>query len=107
MANHLMGESTLQVGGHRNFASNTVVIVIVQSFGPVQLFMTPWTAACQVSLSFTISWNWLTLMSIESVMPSNHLILCCPLLLLLLIFPSISLQSGAKAENIKFFEKRA
>ena len=56
-ANHVMGESTLQVGGHRKFASNTVVIVIVQSLGPVQLFMTPWTAACQVSLSFTISWN--------------------------------------------------
>ena len=40
MANHLMGESTLQVGGHRKFASNTVVIVVVQSLGPVQLFMT-------------------------------------------------------------------
>ena len=52
--------------------------------------MTPWTAACQAFLSITISWNLLKLMSIESVMPSNNLILCCPLLLLPLIFPSIS-----------------
>ena len=51
--------------------------------------MTPWTAACQVSLSFTNSWNLLKLMSVESVMPSNHLILCHPLLLLPSIFPTI------------------
>ena len=51
--------------------------------------MTPWTAACQASLSFTISQNLLKLTSIESVMPSNHLILCCPFLLLPSIFPSI------------------
>ena len=48
-----------------------------------------WTAACQASLSFTNSWSLLKLMSIESVMPSNHLILCCPLLLLPSIFPGI------------------
>ena len=51
-------------------------VVVVQSLSHVQLFVTPWTAACQASLSFTISWSLLKLMSIESVMPSNHLILC-------------------------------
>ena len=55
----------------------------------VRLFATPWTAALQASLSFTISWSLLKLMSIESVMPSNHLILCHSLLLLPSIFPSI------------------
>ena len=50
---------------------------------------TPWTAACQASLSFTISWSLLKLMSIELVMPSNHLILCHPLIFLPLIFPRI------------------
>jgi len=55
----------------------------------VQLFATPWTAAHQISLSFTISQSLLKLISIESVMPSNHLILCHPLLLLPSIFPSI------------------
>ena len=54
---------------------------------PIQLFATPWTAACQASLSFTISWSLFKLMSIESVMSSNHLILCCPLPLLHSIFP--------------------
>ena len=61
----------------------------VQSFSHVWLFATPWTAACQASLSITNSWNLLKLTSIELVMPSNHLILCCPLLLLPSIFPSI------------------
>ena len=51
--------------------------------------MTPWNAACQASLSFTISWSLLKLMSIESVMPSNHLILCRTLILLPSIFPSL------------------
>ena len=60
---------------------NTVVIV-VQSFSHVQLFATPWTAASQTSLSFTISMSLLKLMSIESAMLSNHFILCHPLLLL-------------------------
>ena len=56
----------------------------------VQLFATPWTAACQASLSIKNSWSLLKLMTIESVMPSNHLILCRPLLILPSIFPSIS-----------------
>ena len=64
----------------------------VQLLSHVRLFATPWTAACQAFLSITSSWSLLKLMSIESVMPSNHLILCCPLLLLLSsIFPSIRL----------------
>ena len=65
----------------------------VQSLSHVQLFVTPWTVACQASLSFTISWSLLKLMSIEAVMASNHLILCCPLLLLPSIFPSIRVFS--------------
>ena len=69
-------------------------IYVVQSLSCVQFFVTPWTAAGQASLSFTISWSLLKLMSIESVMPSNHLILSCPLLLLPLIFPSIGVFSN-------------
>ena len=66
----------------------------VQSLNHVCLFATPWTAACQASLSFSISWSLLKLMSIESVMPTNHLILCHPLLLIPLIFPSIRVFSN-------------
>ena len=65
----------------------------VQSLSHVQLLVTPWTVAHQASLSITKSWSWLKLMSIESVKPSNHLILCCPLLLLPSIFPSIRVFS--------------
>ena len=68
----------------------------------VQVFVTPWTAARQASLSFTISWNLLKLMSIESVMPSNHLILCRPLLLLPSIFPSIRVFSNESALCIRW-----
>ena len=63
----------------------------------VRLFSTPWTAAHQASVSFTISQSLLKLMSIESVMPSNHLILCRPLLLLPSIFPSIRVFSSELA----------
>ena len=63
-------------------------IVVVQSLSPVHLFATQWTAAHQVPLSFTVSQGLLRFMSIESVMPSSHLILCFPLLLLLSVFPS-------------------
>ena len=66
----------------------------VQSLSHVQLFVTPWTAACQASLSITNSWSLLKLVSIESVMPSNHLILCRPLLLPPSIFPSIRIFSN-------------
>ena len=67
---------------------------VVQSLSHVQLFATPWTVAWQAPLSFTISQNMLKLMSIESVMPANHLILCLPLLLLPSIFPSIRVFSN-------------
>ena len=63
--------------------------VVVQSFSHVRFFVTPWTAAHQASLSFTISQSVRQLMSIELVMPSNHLVLCCPLPLLPSIFLSI------------------
>ena len=72
-------------------------VVVVQLLSRVHLFVTPWTAACQASLSSTISQSLLKLMSIESVMPSNHLILCRPLLLLPSIFPSIRVFSNASA----------
>ena len=62
--------------------------MLLLSLSHVQLFATPWTSARQVSMSFAISWSWLELMSIELVMPSKHLILCCPLLFLSSIFPS-------------------
>ena len=75
---------------------------VVQSLSCVRLFAAPWTAARQASLSFTTSWSLLKLMSIESVMPSNHLILCCPLLLLPSIFPSINIFSNESALHIRW-----
>ena len=65
----------------------------VHSLSHVRLFVTPWIAACEASLSITNSQRLLKLMPIESVMPSSHLILCCPLLLLPSIFPSIRVFS--------------
>ena len=73
--------------------------VVVQLLSHVQLFVTPWATACQASLSFTILFK---LMSIESVMPSNHLILCHPLLLLPSIFPSIRVFSSESALRIRW-----
>ena len=69
------------------------IFSLVQLFSRVWLFVTPWAAAHQASLSFTLSWSLLRLLSIESVMPSDHLILCCLLLLLPSIFPSIRVFS--------------
>ena len=63
-------------------------VVIVQSLCRVRLFVTPWTAACQASLSFTVSWSLLKFMSIELVMLSNQLILCCPFPICLQFFPA-------------------
>ena len=74
----------------------------VQSLSCVQLFATPWTAPRQASLSVTNSWSLLKLMSIESVIPSNHLILCHPLLLLPSIFPSFRVFSNESALCIKW-----
>ena len=70
-------------------------------FSPVRLFVTPWTAALQASLPFTISWSLLKLMSIESGMPSTHLILCRPLLLLPSIFPSIRVFSNESSLGLR------
>ena len=75
---------------------------VVQLRSCVQFFATPWTAAHQASLSFTISWSLLKLVSIESVMPSNHLILCRPLLLLPSIFLSIRVFSNELALRIRW-----
>ena len=78
------------------------LVVVAQSLSRVQLFATPWTAARQASLSFTISQSLIKLMSIESVMPFNHLILCCPLLLLPSIFPSIRVFSSELSLRIRW-----
>ena len=76
----------------------------VQSLSHVQLFAISWTAGHQASLSITNSWSLLKLMSIESVMPSNHLILCHPLLLLPSIFPSITVFSNESVLRIRWPE---
>ena len=87
---------------HMHTAMN--MVVIVQLLSCVQLFATPWTAACQASLSVANSQSLLKLMSIESVMPSNHLTLCCPLLLLPSIFPSIRVFSNESILHIRWSE---
>ena len=74
----------------------------VQLLSCVQLFATPLTAACQASLSITNPWSLLKLVSVESVIPSNHLILCRPLLLLPSIFPSIRVFSKESALHIRW-----
>ena len=71
-----------------------IVVVVVQSLSRVRLFMTPWTAARQASLSFTISRSLFKFISIESVMLSYHLIFCCPFILWPSIFPSIRVFSN-------------
>ena len=79
-----------------------ICIFAVQQLSHVRFFVTPWTTARQASLSITNSWSLLRLMSIESVMPSNHLILCCPLLLLPPIPPSIRVFSNESALCIRW-----
>ena len=74
----------------------------VQSLSPFRLFATPWTAACQASLSITSLQSLLKVMSIESVMPSNHLILCHPVLFLPSIFPSIRVFSNESVFRIRW-----
>ena len=119
--------AVFQILGHRNISSfkphdnitSTPILkgnfkrtvqpapfVVVQSFSRVQLFVTPWTAACQASLSITNSQSLLKLMSTESVMPSNHLILCHPLLLLPSIFSSVRVffnESGLRIRWLKYW----
>ena len=77
------------------------IAAAVQALSHIRLFATPWTAANQASLS-TISRSLLKFMSIESVTPSNHLILCCPLLLLPPIFPSIRVFSNESALRLRW-----
>ena len=79
-----------------------VCFVVVKSLSRIWFFAIPWTAACQDSLSFTISQSLLKLMFIESVMPSNHLFLCCPLLFLTSIFPSIRVFSDELVLHIRW-----
>ena len=76
--------------------------ISVQSLSRVWLFVAPWTAACQASLSIINSQSLLKLMSIVSVMPSNHLILCRPILLLPSLFPSISVFSSESVLPIRW-----
>ena len=82
--------------------NNLNSFVIVPSLSCVQLFETPWNAAQRASLTFTISQSLLKLMSIESMMPSNHLILCHSLLLLPSIFPSIRVFSDESVLHIRW-----
>ena len=84
------------------FRGNCHSINSIQSLSCVQLFVTRWTAAHQASLSITNSWSFLKLMSIELVMPSNHLILCHPLILLLSILLSIRVFSNESAFCIRW-----
>ena len=85
-----------------SLSSGAIKFGSVQSLSGVQLFATPWTAARQASLSITNSQNLLKLMPIESVMPSNHLILCHPLLLPSSIFPSIRIFSNESVLCIRW-----
>ena len=80
----------------------TVHILLVQSLSCVQIFLTPWTVAGQASLSITISLSLLKLMSTESVMPSNRLLLCCPLFLWPSIFPSTRIFSNESPLHIRW-----
>ena len=84
------------------YISSILCLSSVQSLSHVQLFATPWTTARQASLFITNSQGLLKLMSIESVMPSNHLILCSPLLLLPSIFPSIRVFSKESVLHIRW-----
>ena len=77
---------------------------LVQSLSRVQLFETPWTTARLASLSITNSWSLLKFTSIESVLPSKHLILCCPLLLLPSVFPSIRVFSNESVLCIRWLK---
>ena len=80
----------------------SIIFVVIQSISRVQFFSTPWTAAHQASLSFTISQSFLKLMPIESVMPSNHLVLCHPFLFLPSIFCSIRVFSNELVLHIRW-----
>ena len=84
------------------FSSVQSLSHVERLFVTSQLFVTPWTSAHQASLSITNSWSLLKFMSIKLVMPSNHLILCRPLLILPSIFPSIKVFSNESALHIRW-----
>ena len=100
LSKQIRNPKTFKLKSYSNFPLIKEV-VIVQLLCHALLFATPWTKACQASL-FSVSQNLLKLMSIESVMPSDYLILCCPLLLLPSIFPSIRVFSKAMALLIRW-----
>ena len=97
-----MGERSVPVGPIGSCSFTLVVVVVVQSLSHVRLFAGPWTTVCHTSLSFTVSQSLLKFMSVESVMLSNHLTLCCPLLFLPLIFPSIIVFSSESALHTRW-----
>ena len=92
----------LRLGSGESIIRVLTLFSSVQSLSCVPLFATPWTAARQASLSSTNSWSLLKLISTESVMPSNHLILCRPLLLPSSVFPSIRVFSSESVLHIKW-----
>ena len=98
---HVLWVSDVIKLSHSLSPSSPPALDLSQHQGHFQLFVTPWTAARLASLSFTISWNLLKLMAIESMMPSNHLILCYPLLLPS-IFPSIRVFSNESVLRIRW-----
>ena len=87
---------------YTQISNPSVQLSSIQLLSHVQIFATSWMVACQASLFITNFWSLIKLMSIELVMPSNHLILCHPLLLLPLIFPSIRVFSNESALHIRW-----
>ena len=83
-------------------SAHDIILLLLSRSVVFDSFVTPCTAACQTSLSFTISRSWLKLISVESLMPSSHLILCHPLLLLTSIFSSIRVFSSESAVLIRW-----
>ena len=109
IGNHSKHIFQYSIGNHHNNQTTKRIkvfkLVVVQSLSRVRLFATPWTAARQASLDITNSQSLLKLMSTESVMPPNHLILCRPLLLPPSIFPSIRVFSSGSALLIRGLNK--
>ena len=98
----MLVDTWLMVATNLQLLKNKISVnVVVQSLSPVWLFAIPWTATCQASLSITNSQSLLKLMSIESAMPSNHLIPCLPLLLPPSVFPSIRVFSNESVLRIR------
>ena len=89
------------------FEEKSVQFILIQSLSCVRLFAAPWTTVCQASLSITNSRSLFKLMSIDSVMPSRHLTLCHPLLLLPSIFPSIRVFYNESALRIRWIKYRS